>query len=90
MPACSISLPTPVHKHIDPARDRARVIPPWAPWSTPDASSLPRPDRNPQRIETVKIPVHIQLMTILTSPLVNNMHRIRGKYCIFSPKFAKN
>ena len=64
MPACSNSLPTPVHRQIDPAMEIARVIPACAPLGTAADRADPLPSSIAAIKETATIPVHRILITI--------------------------
>ena len=86
-PMCSISYRAPVHRQIEPAMDRARVTPAWAPAGTAAAISVPVPKISAEVKETAKIPVYIQLMTIV-SPSLDVQYAENSISCLC--KYDKN
>ena len=62
-PAFSITLPTPDQRQIEPAMEKARVTPAWAPWGIAAARVEPFPKIKDATREIAKMPINIQLIT---------------------------
>jgi hypothetical protein len=68
IPERSINLPTPVHRHREPAMERLRVMAFCAPSVSAEATVAPRPVAAENKRETVIIPNQIQLIIMVHPP----------------------
>jgi hypothetical protein len=59
-----MSVPTPVHRQMEPAREMARVIPAWAPVATAPDSWGPLPVMREKKTLSTPMARKIQLISI--------------------------